>query len=42
MRYPLLTALALVLAVPAAAQGAKESMPISTPVEALKPGEWVW
>lgn len=42
MRYPLLTALALVLAVPAAAQGAKESMPISTPVDALKPGEWVW
>ena len=24
------------------AQGAKESMPVITPVESLKPGEWVW
>lgn len=24
------------------AQGAKQSMPSNTPIEALKPGEWVW
>jgi L,D-transpeptidase catalytic domain len=26
----------------ASAQGAKQSMPANTPIEALKPGQWVW
>ncbi len=39
----ILLAVALSFAISTAfAQGAKESMPVTTPVDALKPGEWVW
>ena len=39
----ILFAIALSLLINGAfAQGAKQSMPANTPIEALKPGEWVW
>ena len=42
MKRILLAAALSLLVNGAFAQGAKQSMPANTPIEALKPGQWVW
>ncbi len=42
MRRTLLAAVLSAALGAAHAQGAKESLPLGTPIEAIKPGEWIW